>query len=74
MSAEFPKPGHHIDRCECGKVLSQCRCIGPKTERIVSPCRHKAQTYTVVNPASSEETAAANANGFGTPTPKRGRT
>lgn len=66
MSGQFPTPAHYIDRCECGKVLGSCRCIGPKTERIVSPCQHKPQTYTVVNPASSEEAAAADANGFGT--------
>lgn len=24
--------GHYIERCKHGKVLSQCRCPGPKTE------------------------------------------
>lgn len=28
---------HHIDRCRHGVVISQCRCPGPKTTRIV-PC------------------------------------
>lgn len=30
---------HFLKRCECGRVLSQCRCIGLKTETTVSPCR-----------------------------------
>jgi hypothetical protein len=28
---------HFIKRCECGRVLAQCRCPGPKTETVV-PC------------------------------------
>jgi hypothetical protein len=26
--------------CVCGIVISQCRCPGPKVEKIVSPCEH----------------------------------
>jgi len=32
---------HIIRKCECGIILLQCRCIGPKLEEIVSPCVHK---------------------------------
>ena len=66
MSGQFPLPSHHLDRCECGIVMSQCRCIGPKTERVVSPCRHKAQTYTAVTAPTTDEAAALDANGFRT--------
>lgn len=30
--------GHHRDVCPHGKVISQCRCIGPKTDRVIRPC------------------------------------
>lgn len=33
---------HFRDVCECGKLLAQCRCIGPKVTNIVRPCTHKA--------------------------------
>jgi hypothetical protein len=29
--------GHFINKCEHGVVVSQCRCMGPKTTTIV-PC------------------------------------
>lgn len=33
---------HFIEKCECGKVLSQCRCADKnKFEKTVSPCVHK---------------------------------
>lgn len=38
---------HFIDICECGKVLVQCKCIGDKTRRVVSPCEHVKQTDTI---------------------------
>ena len=58
--------GHYIERCECGIAMTQCRCMGPKEERIVSPCRHKPQTVTLAtSPLTSDyEVAAAKANGF----------
>lgn len=32
---------HFIEKCECGKVLSQCRCPSvEKSERVVGPCTH----------------------------------
>lgn len=27
---------HWIEKCEQGHIISQCRCIGPKTTRIVA--------------------------------------
>lgn len=27
--------GHHKEVCSCGKVISQCRCMGPKQEYII---------------------------------------
>lgn len=35
------RAAHFLKRCECGRVLSQCRCPGPKTETVVGPCRCK---------------------------------
>jgi len=33
--------GHFIERCGCGIVLAQCRCPGPKDERVSNnPCSH----------------------------------
>lgn len=33
--------GHFIERCRCGIVLAQCRCPGPKDERVSNnPCSH----------------------------------
>ena len=37
--------GHFLKRCACGKVLAQCRCPGPKTETLVSPCRCKDKKH-----------------------------
>ncbi len=32
---------HYILKCSCGVVLAQCRCPGPKTEKVSkSPCVH----------------------------------
>lgn len=33
--------GHHKTVCECGRVISQCRCIGPYEVNVVSPCTHR---------------------------------
>jgi hypothetical protein len=31
----FERTGEHfIERCSCGTVISQCRCPGPKAERV----------------------------------------
>jgi hypothetical protein len=30
---------HYRIKCVCGKVLSQCRCPGPKKETLVDPCK-----------------------------------
>jgi hypothetical protein len=32
---------HFIDVCECGITLRQCRCPGPKTEHVITPCKHE---------------------------------
>lgn len=38
---------HFIRKCECGKLIAQCRCIGPKVMEIVRPCVHiQATTMT----------------------------
>lgn len=34
----LPGHTHFITRCECGRVLEQCRCIGPKQDFTRSPC------------------------------------
>lgn len=37
MPSSPPRPvGHHLLKCSCGRVISQCRCMGPK-ETIVRP-------------------------------------
>jgi len=34
--------GHFIEKCECGRTLSQCRCPDPnKVVRTKSPCQCK---------------------------------
>lgn len=45
---------HFKDICECGKVVVQCRCIGPHTVRIVSPCTHAISVATHSEPVSME--------------------
>lgn len=35
-----PTTGHFIEKCKHGIVVRQCRCPGPKIERIV-PCAHE---------------------------------
>lgn len=56
--------GHSVDRCECGVVMAQCRCIGPKPETIVRPCRHPQAVpselvASLFEPSISEKTAEA---------------
>jgi hypothetical protein len=50
--------GHHRDVCPHGKVISQCRCIGPKTDRVIRPCpfpRHNGMPEQgIAGPVSSE--------------------
>ena len=39
---------HFIEKCECGIVLNQCRCMSKsKTELVVRPCRHVSGVATV---------------------------
>lgn len=51
---------HFREECICGKVLVQCRCIGPHKVTITYPCVHKPMTTTtveVVKPFSFDEMA-----------------
>jgi len=39
---------HFIERCECGIVINQCRCISPDKEQLViKPCTHKKETVVL---------------------------
>lgn len=39
--------GHFIKKCECGRVMSQCRCPGPnKTVLTHRPCTHKKEALS----------------------------
>lgn len=31
---------HFIERCICGIIITQCRCMNKDTELIISPCTH----------------------------------
>lgn len=32
---------HFVERCECGVIISQCRCPSKdKAQRVVTPCTH----------------------------------
>lgn len=43
--------GHKRIVCACGKVLMQCRCMGPKETETRSPCRCSvAYTHTKPEP------------------------
>lgn len=36
---------HFVRKCECGKIIAQCRCIGDRIVITASPCSH----YVVAN-------------------------
>lgn len=40
-NSTYPRHDHFIERCSCGRVLAQCRCIGPRKAHTVrtDPCR-----------------------------------
>ena len=46
--------GHVRNICECGKVINQCRCIGPHSIVIHSPCIHAISATTHSEPISLE--------------------
>lgn len=40
---------HFIKQCECGMIIAQCRCPGPKPVEIVRPCSHGRVAPTASN-------------------------
>lgn len=38
---------HFIQKCECGTIIAQCRCMGEKSVEIVGPCTHFFTTATL---------------------------
>lgn len=51
---------HFREECICGKVLTQCRCIGPHKVTITYPCTHTpvaTTTVEVAKPFSFDEMA-----------------
>lgn len=45
---------HYKNVCECGIKMSQCKCLGPHSIRIVSPCSHVIANEVVSEPISYE--------------------
>lgn len=41
---------HVKNICECGKVINQCRCIGPHSIVVHSPCIHQISVTTHSEP------------------------
>lgn len=76
---------HHHERqlCRCGAVIMQCRCIEPKTDRVVTPSCHRCRPLgdTPVRPADilrenilrAKEIADARAQFGALPTPTLSR-
>jgi hypothetical protein len=48
-SGQVSPPEHFREVCECGNVLRQCRCPGPKKQVVMRPCLCK-------KPAQSPDT------------------
>lgn len=47
---------HFLVRCRCGRVISQCRCPGPKRVTVSpGPCRH-TQAEALPEPATPRST------------------
>jgi hypothetical protein len=50
---------HFINTCECGKVISQCRCFDlNKAKRTVSPCVHETGELVVEEEKAAEHLTA----------------
>lgn len=45
--------GHFRKVCEHGKVITQCRCPGPKPDQVVRPCPFGTDHGTYVPKGSS---------------------
>ena len=45
--------------CECGIVFNQCRCIGPHTVVILSPCPHVIAPQVTSDPINYDTLLAA---------------
>lgn len=61
---------HFKDVCECGIMLTQCRCIGPKITNIISPCIHKPAKITTQGGEWSRPTAKPDNNTRPRPAPE----
>lgn len=50
---------HYIEKCECGKIMGQCRCPDKnKFVRVVSPCVHGSETGELLVLEDEEEVAS----------------
>jgi hypothetical protein len=40
---------HFVKKCECGRVIAQCKCMGDRIVITVSPCTHIVTTNSVAS-------------------------